>query len=308
MKKLSIVVPCYNEEETIRPFLEATKKVEQAMADNLVFDYIFVNDGSKDNTLEVLRQVSDEFSNVHYLSFSRNFGKEAALLAGLENATGDLVTVMDVDLQDPPEMLVDMYNLIQNGYDVVGTRRVDRTGEPIIRSFFANMFYKIINAVSDTEMVDGARDFRLMTRQVIDSILELNEVNRFSKGIFSWVGFNVIYLPYENRERVAGETSWNFWSLLRYSIEGFINFSDAPLNFSIWSGLISFCLSVLGILFVIIRKLTIGGSVTGWASLVSIILFIGGIQLLSLGIIGKYLSKIFLETKKRPIYIIKESK
>ncbi|HFI0339330.1 TPA: glycosyltransferase family 2 protein [Streptococcus suis] len=308
MKKLSIVVPCYNEEETIRPFLEATKKVEQAMADDLVFDYIFVNDGSKDNTLEVLRQVADEFSNVHYLSFSRNFGKEAALLAGLENATGDLVTVMDVDLQDPPEMLVEMYNLIQNGYDVVGTRRADRKGEPVIRSIFAKMFYKIINAVSDTEMVDGARDFRLMTRQVIDSILELNEVNRFSKGIFSWVGFNVIYLPYENRERVAGETSWNFWSLLRYSIEGFINFSDAPLNFSIWSGLISFCLSVLGILFVIIRKLTIGGSVTGWASLVSIILFIGGIQLLSLGIIGKYISKIFLETKKRPIYIIKESK
>lgn len=308
LKKLSIVVPCYNEEETIRPFLEATKKVEQAMADDLVFDYIFVNDGSKDNTLEVLRQVADEFSNVHYLSFSRNFGKEAALLAGLENATGDLVTVMDVDLQDPPEMLVEMYNLIQNGYDVVGTRRADRKGEPVIRSIFAKMFYKIINAVSDTEMVDGARDFRLMTRQVIDSILELNEVNRFSKGIFSWVGFNVIYLPYENRERVAGETSWNFWSLLRYSIEGFINFSDAPLNFSIWSGLISFCLSVLGILFVIIRKLTIGGSVTGWASLVSIILFIGGIQLLSLGIIGKYISKIFLETKKRPIYIIKESK
>ncbi|HEM6112936.1 TPA: glycosyltransferase family 2 protein [Streptococcus suis] len=308
MKNLTIVVPCFNEEETIRPFLEATKIVEQEMAQDLVFDYIFVNDGSKDNTLEVLRQVSDEFSNVHYLSFSRNFGKEAALLAGLENAQGDFVTVMDADLQDPPEMLVEMYNLIQNGYDVVGTRRVDRTGEPIIRSFFANMFYKIINAVSDTEMVDGARDFRLMTRQVIDSILELNEVNRFSKGIFSWVGFNVTYLPYENRERVAGETSWNFWSLLRYSIEGFINFSDAPLNFSIWSGLISFCLSVLGILFVIIRKLTIGGSVTGWASLVSIILFIGGIQLLSLGIIGKYLSKIFLETKKRPIYIIKESK
>ncbi|HEM2547505.1 TPA: glycosyltransferase family 2 protein [Streptococcus suis] len=308
MKKLSIIVPCYNEEETIRPFLEATKIVEQEMAQDLVFDYIFVNDGSKDNTLEVLRQVSDEFSNVHYLSFSRNFGKEAALLAGLENAQGDFVTVMDADLQDPPEMLVEMYNLIQNGYDVVGTRRVDRTGEPIIRSFFANMFYKIINAVSDTEMVDGARDFRLMTRQVIDSILELNEVNRFSKGIFSWVGFNVTYLPYENRERVAGETSWNFWSLLRYSIEGFINFSDAPLNFSIWSGLISFCLSVLGILFVVIRKLTIGGSVTGWASLVSIMLFIGGIQLLSLGIIGKYISKIFLETKKRPVYIIKESK
>lgn len=306
MKKLSIVVPCYNEQETIYPFLEVTKKVESQMSSLLNFDYIFVNDGSKDKTLEVLRDVSERFENVHYLSFSRNFGKEAGLLAGLEAADGDLVTVMDADLQDPPEMLVEMYDKIQEGYDVVGTRRADRKGEPAIRSFFAKLFYKIMNAVSDTEMVDGARDFRLMTRQVVDSILELNEVNRFSKGIFSWVGYNVTYLPYENRERVAGETSWSFWSLLRYSIDGFVNFSEAPLNLAIWSGLFSFFASIFGILFIIVRKLTVGDPVSGWASLVCIILFIGGIQLLALGIIGKYISKIFLETKKRPVYIIKE--
>ena len=214
MKKLSIVVPCYNEQETIYPFLEATQKVEQQMKDQLIFDYIFVNDGSKDDTLTILRDVAKRFDNVHYLSFSRNFGKEAGLLAGLEAADGDLVSVMDADLQDPPELLIDMYQKIFEGYDVVGTRRADRKGEPVIRSFFSKMFYKIINAVSDTEMVDGARDFRLMTRQVVDSILDLGEVNRFSKGIFSWVGYNVTYIAYENRERVAGETSWNFWSLL----------------------------------------------------------------------------------------------
>ena len=215
MKKLSIVVPCYNEQETIYPFLEATQKVEQQMKDQLIFDYIFVNDGSKDDTLTILRDVAKRFDNVHYLSFSRNFGKEAGLLAGLEAADGDLVTVMDADLQDPPELLIDMYQKILEGYDVVGTRRADRKGEPVIRSFFSKIFYKIINAVSDTEMVDGARDFRLMTRQVVDSILDLGEVNRFSKGIFSWVGYNVTYIAYENRERVAGETSWNFWSLLK---------------------------------------------------------------------------------------------
>lgn len=306
MKKLSIVVPCYNEQETIYPFLEETQKVEQKLKNHLVFDYIFVNDGSKDETLNVLRDVASRFPNVHYLSFSRNFGKEAGLLAGLEAADGDLITVMDADLQDPPELLINMYQKILEGYDVVGTRRADRKGEPVIRSFFSKMFYKIINAVSDTEMVDGARDFRLMTRQVVDSILELGEVNRFSKGIFSWVGYNVTYIAYENRERVAGETSWNFWSLLKYSMEGFINFSEAPLNLSLWAGAVSFLASILGILFIIVRKLTIGGSVTGWASLVCIILFIGGIQLLVLGIIGKYIFKIFLETKKRPAYIVKE--
>ena len=278
MKTLAIVVPCYNEEETIHPFLEACQAVERQMANQLTFNYYFVNDGSKDRTLEVLRQVSKQFENVHYLSFSRNFGKEAGLLAGLEAAQGDYV----------------------------GTRRADRKGEPPIRSLFAKAFYWLINKVSDTEMVDGARDFRLMTRQVVDAILELKEVNRFSKGLFSWVGFDVAYVSYENRERVAGETSWSFWSLLSYSLDGFINFSEVPLKLATWAGTFSFLISLVGIVFVVIRKLTIGGSVAGWASLVSIILFIGGIQLLALGIIGNYISKIFLETKKRPVYIVKE--
>ena len=306
MEKLSVVVPCYNEEETIRLFLAESQLVESKMKQEVIFDYIFVNDGSTDATLEVLRQVSKEFDNVHYLSFSRNFGKEAALLAGLEAADGDFVTVMDVDLQDPPEMLVDMYQKIKEGFDVVGTRRSDRKGEPALRSIFAKLFYKMISSVSDTELLDGTRDFRLMTRQVVENILRLNEVNRFSKGIFSWVGFNVTYLPYENRQRIAGRTTWTFWSLVRYSIDGFVNFSEAPLNLATWAGICSFFLSLFGILFVVIRKITFGGSISGWASLVTIILFIGGLQLLALGIIGKYLAKIFLETKKRPIYIIKE--
>lgn len=306
MKKLSIVVPCYNEEATVQPFLAETQKVERTMAGQLVFDYLFVNDGSKDQTLQVLREVSQQFANVHYLSFSRNFGKEAALLAGLEAADGDLITVMDADLQDPPELLQEMYAKIEEGFDVVGTRRADRKGEPVLRSFFARTFYWLVNKISDTEMVDGARDFRLMTRQVVDSILELGEVNRFSKGLFSWVGYDVTYLPYENRERVAGDTSWNFWSLLRYSIDGFINFSEAPLNLATWAGLASFILSFFAIIFVVLRRLLFGDPVSGWASTISIIMFLGGLQLLALGIIGKYIAKIFLETKKRPVYIVKE--
>ncbi|EMB63417.1 glycosyltransferase family 2 protein [Streptococcus mutans] len=306
MKKLSIVIPCYNEEETIYPFLKETQKVERQMSDELFFDYYFINDGSNDKTLTVLREAAARFENVHYLSFSRNFGKEAALLAGLEAVDGDLITVMDADLQDPPELLIKMYSKLKQGYDVVGTRRADRKGEPFIRSLFAKTFYWLINKISSTEMVDGARDFRLMTRQVVDSILKLGEVNRFSKGLFSWVGFDVTYVAYENRERVAGKTSWSFWTLLRYSMDGFINFSEAPLNLATWTGAISFLLSIISILFIIIRKLTVGGSVTGWASMVSIILLIGGLQLLSLGIIGKYIAKIFLETKKRPVYIVKE--
>ncbi|AAN58549.1 glycosyltransferase family 2 protein [Streptococcus mutans] len=306
MKKLSIVIPCYNEEETIYPFLKETQKVERQMSDELFFDYYFINDGSSDKTLTVLREAAARFENVHYLSFSRNFGKEAALLAGLEAVDGDLITVMDADLQDPPELLIKMYSKLKQGYDVVGTRRADRKGEPFIRSLFAKTFYWLINKISSTEMVDGARDFRLMTRQVVDSILKLGEVNRFSKGLFSWVGFDVTYVAYENRERVAGKTSWSFWTLLRYSMDGFINFSEAPLNLATWTGAISFLLSIISILFIIIRKLTVGGSVTGWASMVSIILLIGGLQLLSLGIIGKYIAKIFLETKKRPVYIVKE--
>lgn len=306
MKKLSIVIPCYNEEETIYPFLKETQKVERQMSDELFFDYYFINDGSSDKTLTVLREAAARFENVHYLSFSRNFGKEAALLAGLEAVDGDLITVMDADLQDPPELLIKMYSKLKQGYDVVGTRRADRKGEPFIRSLFAKTFYWLINKISSTEMVDGARDFRLMTRQVVNSILKLGEVNRFSKGLFSWVGFDVTYVAYENRERVAGKTSWSFWTLLRYSMDGFINFSEAPLNLATWTGAISFLLSIISILFIIIRKLTVGGSVTGWASMVSIILLIGGLQLLSLGIIGKYIAKIFLETKKRPVYIVKE--
>ncbi|MCB5013013.1 glycosyltransferase family 2 protein [Streptococcus mutans] len=306
MKKLSIVIRCYNEEETIYPFLKETQKVERQMSDELFFDYYFINDGSSDKTLTVLREAAARFENVHYLSFSRNFGKEAALLAGLEAVDGDLITVMDADLQDPPELLIKMYSKLKQGYDVVGTRRADRKGEPFIRSLFAKTFYWLINKISSTEMVDGARDFRLMTRQVVDSILKLGEVNRFSKGLFSWVGFDVTYVAYENRERVAGKTSWSFWTLLRYSMDGFINFSEAPLNLATWTGAISFLLSIISILFIIIRKLTVGGSVTGWASMVSIILLIGGLQLLSLGIIGKYIAKIFLETKKRPVYIVKE--
>lgn len=306
MKKLSIVIPCYNEEETIYPFLKETQKVERQMSDELFFDYYFINDGSSDKTLTVLREAAARFENVHYLSFSRNFGKEAALLAGLEAVDGDLITVMDADLQDPPELLIKMYSKLKQGYDVVGTRRADRKGEPFIRSLFAKTFYWLINKISSTEMVDGARDFRLMIRQVVDSILKLGEVNRFSKGLFSWVGFDVTYVAYENRERVAGKTSWSFWTLLRYSMDGFINFSEAPLNLATWTGAISFLLSIISILFIIIRKLTVGGSVTGWASMVSIILLIGGLQLLSLGIIGKYIAKIFLETKKRPVYIVKE--
>ncbi|MCS4488681.1 glycosyltransferase family 2 protein [Streptococcus sciuri] len=308
MTVLSIVIPCYNEEETIYPFLKSMQKVEKSMEHQLSFEYIFINDGSKDRTLELLRKVATIYSNVHYISFSRNFGKEAGILAGLEASTGDLITVMDADLQDPPELLPKMYQKIQEGFDVVGTYRSNRKGEPTIRSFFANLFYKLINTLSDTEMVDGVRDFRLMTRQVVDSILLLEEVNRFSKGIFSWVGFDVTYIKFENRERIAGQSSWNFLSLLRYSIDGFINFSNMPLSIATWIGTLSFVFSFLAILFIVIRKLIWNDPVSGWASTVSIILFIGGIQLLCLGIIGKYISKIFTETKKRPIYIVKEKR
>ena len=301
---ISVVIPCFNEEDSIPFFYSEMERIQIEMKKK--FEYIFINDGSTDNTLSVLRRLNASNPNVHYLSFSRNFGKEAALYAGLQRATGDYVTVMDADLQDPPELLIEMYAKIQEGYDVVGTRRADRKGEPPIRSLFAKAFYWLINKVSDTELVDGARDFRLMTRQVVDAILELKEVNRFSKGLFSWVGFDVAYVSYENRERVAGETSWSFWKLLNYSLDGFINFSEVPLKLATWAGTFSFLISLVGIFFVVIRKLTIGGSVAGWASLVSIILFIGGIQLLALGIIGNYISKIFLETKKRPVYIIKE--
>ncbi|MFK4947982.1 glycosyltransferase family 2 protein [Lactococcus formosensis] len=304
MPKLSIVVPAYNEEETLELFVNEVNK--QTINLPLKKTFYFINDGSTDETLKVLKKLAVS-ENIKYLSFSRNFGKEAALLAGLKAADGDFVTVMDADLQDPPEMLNEMYAKILEGYDVVGTRRISRDGEPPIRSFFAKTFYKLINKISDTEMVDGARDFRLMTRQVVDSILELEEHNRFSKGLFSWVGFDTTYLAYENRERVAGTTSWNFWGLVKYSVDGIVNFSEAPLNIATFLGFLSFLASLIMGAFYFIRTLLWGDPVAGFPSMIIIILLLGGLQLLSLGILGKYMAKIFLETKKRPNYIIKES-
>ncbi|MHC5269135.1 glycosyltransferase family 2 protein [Enterococcus sp. LJL98] len=304
---LSIVVPCYNEEATIELFIEAVERVMQGHPQKV--EYIFVNDGSKDGTLAELKKWHlARPETVRYLSFSRNFGKEAALYAGLQHAKGDLVTVMDADLQDPPELLPQMIEMIETKpIDCVGTRRKDRRGEPVIRSFFSRLFYKMINRFSETKMVDGARDFRLMTRQMVDGILEVSEYNRFSKGIFSWVGFETEYLSYENRERVAGETSWSFFSLLKYSLDGVVNFSEVPLKFASWIGAISCIGSGLALLIIVIRTLVFGDPTSGWPSMVSMMLFVGGVQLMCLGIIGNYIGKIFLETKKRPIYLIKEA-
>jgi len=303
---ISIIVPCFNEEESLPLFYAEMEKIKSQIDDN--FEYIFVNDGSKDRTLQVLRDLNQADKNVHYLSFSRNFGKEAALYAGLKHATGDLVTVMDADLQDPPELLLTMKSMLEKNPDLdcVGTRRTTREGEPLIRSFFAKMFYKLINKISQVEMVDGARDFRLMRRQMVDAVLEVSEYNRFSKGIFAWVGFKTKYLEYKNVERVAGKTSWNFWQLLNYSLEGIINFSDAPLTIAFWGGIVACLLAFFLIIIVIIRTLIFGDPTSGWPSMVSIILFLGGFQLLTIGILGKYIGKIFMETKKRPIYVIKE--
>lgn len=306
MYKLSIIVPCYNEEETVEIFYQETQKViKQLQCD---YEFLFVNDGSKDKTLQKLRFLSQKDANVRYLSFSRNFGKESALFAGLKAATGDLITVMDADLQDPPELLPEMIMSVElDDYDCIGTRRTTRKGEPPIRSFFAKMFYRIVNRIGEVEMVDGARDYRLMTRQMVNSILELSEYNRFSKGLFSWVGFKTKYISFENRERVAGKTSWSFWKLFKYSIDGIINFSEAPLNIASFIGAFSCAGSILAMIFIIIKTLIFNDPTSGWPSLVSIILFMGGLQLLCIGIIGKYIGKIFLETKKRPIYIVKEN-
>ncbi|GAB7390085.1 glycosyltransferase family 2 protein [Lactococcus garvieae] len=303
-KTLSIIVPAYNEEETIELFFFFF----YAQTVDLPLDktFYFINDGSSDRTLDVIKMLSQKHPNVKYISFSRNFGKEAALLAGLRAASGDFVTVMDADLQDPPSMLKEMYHKIQEGYDIVGTRRISRQDEPFIRSLFARAFYKIMNTISSTQMVDGARDYRLMTRQVVDSILELPEHNRFSKGLFSWVGYDVFYLEYNNVERVAGKTSWSFWGLLHYSIDGIINFSDAPLSLATFIGFISFLISLCMSLFYALKTIIWGEIVQGFPTLIILILMLGGLQLLSLGIIGKYLSKVFLETKQRPNYFVKE--
>lgn len=310
MKVLSVIVPCYNEEPTVELFYEAVEAVKPTMPE-IQLEYIFVNDGSKDQTLDKLRKLQQQDpDHVHYVSFSRNFGKEAALYAGLQKANGDYVTVMDADLQDPPEMLPQMVQLLDENadYDCIGTRREDRKGEPFLRSLFSKSFYKLINMISDTKMLDGVRDFRMMRRQMVDAILELSEVNRFSKGIFSWVGFNTKYLPYENVERVAGETSWSFWGLFKYSLEGITDFSDVPLSIASFIGILSCIASLIGLIVIVARTLLFGDPTMGWPSLVCFILFLGGLQLFCLGIVGKYIGKIFKETKKRPIYIVKEEK
>lgn len=307
-EKISVIVPCYNEEQAIPYFYEEIKKISSKM-NKLDFEYIFVNDGSSDNTLDIVKEYAKEDDRVRYVSFSRNFGKEAAMLAGLRHSEGDYVTLMDADLQDPPKLLIEMYDLIKKeGYDCVGTRRVTRKGEPPIRSMFARAFYKIINKMSKTEMVDGARDYRLMTRQVVDAIISMDEYNRYSKGIFSFVGFKTKWLEYENVERVAGETKWSFWKLFIYALEGITAFSTVPLIFSAVIGFIFCIISFIMIIVIIIETLALGDPVSGWPSLVCIIFFISGIQLFCMGVIGQYLSKTYLETKKRPIYIVKESK
>ena len=310
MSKLSIVVPCYNEEESIPLFYPAVEKVVRQMND-LQIEYWFVNDGSSDNSLTEMRKLHEQNpERVHYVSFSRNFGKEAGLYAGLQAATGDYVVVMDVDLQDPPEFLPQMYELLQTGeYDCIGTRRVDRTGEAKFKSFLSNQFYHVINRISQTNIVPGARDYRMMTRQMVDAVLSLKEYNRFSKGIFSWVGFKTKYLDYHNVERVAGKTDWSTWKLFKYAMDGITDFSQAPLSIAVWLGTTSFILSIIGLLFVIIRRIVEpGSSVFGWASLICIILLFGGLQLLCIGIVGKYIGRIYMQVKQRPIYIIKEKK
>ena len=307
MEKCTIVVPCYNEEEAIPLFYEATKEALKAMP--LEIEYLFVNDGSKDKTLAVLKELSEKDANVHYVSFSRNFGKEAAMYAGLKESTGDYVAIMDADLQDPPELIPGMYDsIINEGYDCVATRRVDRKGEPPIRSAFANMFYFIMHVIAKVDMVPGARDFRLMKRTMVDAIVEMGEYNRFSKGIFGWVGFDTKWIPFENRKRVAGKTKWSFFKLFQYSIEGIVAFSTAPLVWSSVVGMIFCVLAFIALIFLFVRALVFGDPVNGWPSLACMITFFAGIQLFCAGIIGMYISKTYLEVKGRPIYIVKEKK
>lgn len=307
MDKISIIVPCYNEEKSLPLFYEELNK-HISQFDSVEFEFIFVNDGSSDDTLNIIKTLLQNDNRVKYISFSRNFGKEAAIYAGLEKSTGNFVTLMDADLQDPPSLLPEMYKSVtEEGFDAVGTRRTTRKGEPILRSFFAKLFYKIINHMAKIEMVDGARDYIFMKRSVVDAILSLKEYNRYSKGLFSFVGFQVKWLEYENVQRVAGETKWSFWKLLSYALEGITAFSTTPLIFSSLLGLIFCLVAFILIIIIIVKTLLLGDPTSGWPSLVCIIFLVSGIQLFSLGIIGQYLSKTYLEVKKRPIYIVKET-
>jgi glucosyltransferase len=307
METISLIIPCYNEEKTVRPLYDAINNIASQMDNN--FEFIFIDDGSKDNTLDIIKKIGITDARIKYISFSRNFGKEAAMLAGLTHAIGDYAAIMDADMQDPPFLLPEMYDYVKAGeYDSVATRRVSREGEPVIRSFFARVFYKIINKLSDIDLADGARDFRLMNRKMIDAILSMKEYNRFSKGIFVWVGFKTKWLPFVNIKRIAGETKWSFWKLLSYSMEGILAFTTAPLAFASIIG-VAFC--VIAFIFaciIIIKTLLWGDPVDGWPSLACIILFIGGLQLFFMGILGQYLAKTYLETKQRPVYIIKQQK
>ncbi len=307
MKLISVVVPCYNEEAVLPMFYQEITRVAGLMPE-YAFEFLFVDDGSKDGTLSVVKGLAEGDDRVKYVSFSRNFGKEAAMYAGFSKAKGDFVTLMDADLQDPPALLPEMMKAVEEeGYDSVATRRVTRKGEPPIRSFFARCFYKLMRRISKTEIVDGARDYRLMTRQFMDSLLELGEYNRFSKGLYGWVGYKTKWLEYENVERAAGETKWSFWKLLLYSIEGIVAFSEAPLALAAVMGVLFCLLAFVFIVFIVVRTLVFGDPVDGWPSLVCLISLIGGIQLFSIGILGEYLSKAYLEVKKRPIYICKET-
>lgn len=304
--KLSLIVPCFNEQEALPLFYDEVTRVLNTM--QCEYEILFVNDGSQDETLAILKGFAEKDEHVTYLSLSRNFGKEAAMYAGFCNASGDYVAVMDADMQDPPALLPEMVKMLETGeYDSVATRRVNREGEPPIRSWFARRFYKLINRISDADIVDGARDFRLMKREMVDAIVAMSEYNRFSKGIFGWIGFKTYWLPYQNVERVAGETKWNFWKLLKYAFDGIINFSEVPLSLASWSGIgMAFVASIM-LVVIIVRRLCFGDPVAGWASTMCVIVFIGAIQLFCIGIMGQYLAKTYNETKKRPHYIISES-
>ena len=307
MSLISVIVSCFNEEQALPYFYDEIVKTADKM-DYVDFEFLFVNDGSKDKTLEIIKDFAAKDDRVKYVSFSRNFGKEGAMYAGFKNCKGDYAVLMDADLQDPPYLLPEMYDaIVKEGYDSAATRRVTRKGEPPIRSFFARMFYRIINRISDADIVDGARDYRLMTRQMVDAILSMSEYNRFSKGIFGWIGFKTKWIEFENVERVAGETKWSFWKLFKYSLEGITAFSVGPLQLASIFGVLFSMVAFIMIIVIIVRTLIYGDPVSGWPSLVCIITLIGGIQLLCIGILGQYLSTTNLETKKRPVYIEKES-
>ena len=306
-KKLTMVVPAYNEEEALPIFYAEASRVEKELP-GVEIEYLFIDDGSSDGTLEVLRDLHKKDARVRYVSFSRNFGKEAAIYAGLQNATGDYVAILDADLQDPPSLLPEMLQAIEKeGYDCVGSRRVTRKGEPPIRSFFARMFYRIMNKISSADIVDGARDFQLMNRKVVNAILSMGEYNRFSKGIFGWVGFRKKWLEYENIERSAGETKWSFWKLFLYALDGIVAFSTAPLVMASVMGMVFCLVAFVAIIFIIVRTVLFGDPTSGWPSMVCIIIFIAGIQLLCMGILGQYMAKTYLETKKRPLYLVEET-